>query len=672
VLVQFAKKAYTNYKTRETDAQYEIRLALPAGWKLLTTASNTGTNNGYFGAAYWHPEHQQVVIAHRGTIPKRWGALWTDLQGVLRNKYVRQMQSASTFSYKIVEVLREVNDKNGTCFQVFFSGHSLGGWLAQVTTFTAKYLRVEGNTFLKINDDQKCYHPHTVVFDSPGCKEMLSQMAGDFDVRLYGRSTDLEHLDITSYLSAPNLVNTCNAHVGTVYRIFVDLTDMGWWTKHTALYTLVATHSKDKIEEAFNPKAMHVVKDEKGKLRIQVVIDWPISGFKYNEEYRSFFKWAKHFNNYHPDTTGVIFQLKGYQPIRYQTTNYDEGVTSISIFSQEERQFLENYRWLRRLPQFFKPKGLFSEIGNDQAEKEAVEILQCFEIQKGKIQCSTDTELQKLIPYVKRLLQLFPQLQENTNGDSTPQQITSNFCQFVTKSYVENIHESPLEFESDALSLRDFLDSDEQKVLHLGMVDGDAWTGLIKVYQVLQKTPSMTDFRSEGHYTILTLEHLLLVNQMVNLNALMESTATPHLLMMSCKTNELSKDETKQTVVTLFNTLKQNRYIKFIITTQRVDNSVTSLLDTGRDTFGNGFVTRDEQLTWSHLTTSSQKKLLEKTIRFQGTSTTLNVLVPADSPLVNSLPLAALLEERQLEIGEPVPISDDYNEACYIGRTFRY
>jgi hypothetical protein len=93
--------------------------------------------------AYWHLEHQQVVIAHRGTNPKKWRPLWTDLQGVLRNKYVPQMESASTFAYKVVEVLREINDKKGTCFQVFFTGHSLGDWLAQITTFITEYLKTE-------------------------------------------------------------------------------------------------------------------------------------------------------------------------------------------------------------------------------------------------------------------------------------------------------------------------------------------------------------------------------------------------------------------------------------------------------------------------------------------------------------------------------------------------
>jgi len=53
-----------------------------------------------------------------------------------------------------------------------------------------------------------------------------------FDVRLDGRSIALEHLNITSYLSAANRINTFNAHLGTVYRIFPDFSDMGWWERN--------------------------------------------------------------------------------------------------------------------------------------------------------------------------------------------------------------------------------------------------------------------------------------------------------------------------------------------------------------------------------------------------------------------------------------------------------
>jgi hypothetical protein len=105
---------------------------------------------------------------------------------------------------------------------------------------------------------------------------MLLQMTDKLDVRLDGRTIDIEHLDITSYLSAPNLINTCNTHLGTVYRIVSDFSHTSWLEKHTALYTLKA-HSMQKIVEFFAPQEGQVHKEEQGRLNIEVVIDWPIS-----------------------------------------------------------------------------------------------------------------------------------------------------------------------------------------------------------------------------------------------------------------------------------------------------------------------------------------------------------------------------------------------------------
>ena len=151
---------------------------------------------------------------------------------------------------------------------------------------------------------------------------MLSQMTDTLDVRHDGNSIDTEHLDITSYLSAPNRVNTCTAHVGTVYRIFPDLSDMGWRKKYTALYNL-ATNTMDKIVQAFNPETGQVYTDGRGDFKLHVVVDWPISaGLKGGKEYNKFFEWAEHLNSYHPDITDKSFR---FNPIRCQTKIYESG-----------------------------------------------------------------------------------------------------------------------------------------------------------------------------------------------------------------------------------------------------------------------------------------------------------------------------------------------------------
>jgi hypothetical protein len=420
------------------------------------------------------------------------------------------------------------------------------------------------------------------------------------------------------------------------------------------LYNLGA-HDIGKILEVFNPETGQVCRDNQGKLKLQVVIDWPICGFPGDEEYKRFFKWAKHLDNYHAEIKDEKYPVKGYHPIRYQTKNFDERVTGINIFSREERQFLEDYRRLCQLPEFFKPKDMFTAIGSNEAQEQAEKILQGFEIENETIRCTDASTLQALIPYVKRLLQLFPEINENIKYALSPHEIRNNVYQIGTKRYLEKLHQSTLEFKPDALCLRDFLNSDEQKVLHLRMIDGDAWTGLIKVYQVLQKTPCMTDFLSEGHYTVLTLQYLLLVNTMVNLNTLMESTTTPHLLMMACEIDQLSDDKTKQIFESLFKTLRHKMSVKLILTTQSGDNTVTFLQDVAKEALSNGFVARDEQLPWSDLTPSSQEKLLENTVYFQGSEIALNHLISAELPVTSLLPLADLLGRNHIKIGkEPV------------------
>jgi hypothetical protein len=51
---------------------------------------------------------------------------------------------------------------------------------------------------------------------------------------------------------------------------------MGWRERNTAMYNL-ATHSMEKIVQAFDPVTGQMYKDEQGQLKVQVGIDWPIS-----------------------------------------------------------------------------------------------------------------------------------------------------------------------------------------------------------------------------------------------------------------------------------------------------------------------------------------------------------------------------------------------------------
>jgi hypothetical protein len=95
-------------------------------------------------------------------------------------------------------------------------------------------------------------------------------------------------------------------------------------------------------------------------------------------------------------------------PLRFQIKPYDERVSRLRIFIQEECQYLQDYHRLRQSPERFKPKELFFAVGSRQAQEETETKLHSFEIENDRIRCSAVSSLQALIPYLKRSLQLFP------------------------------------------------------------------------------------------------------------------------------------------------------------------------------------------------------------------------------------------------------------------------
>lgn len=169
------------------------------------------------------------------------------------------------------------------------------------------------------------------------------------------------------------------------------------------------------------------------------------------------------------------------------------------------------------------------------------------------------------------------------------------------------------------------------------MCNGDEWTGLVKVYRVLQKINCL----SEGQYTVMKLKRLLSLNNLIDFGALMLSTDTPYLILLACGANQLLNGEEEDVIRTLFNTLKRKPSIKFILSTRSECTTDNFLQHISMETFENEFVRKDEQLTWSDITASSQEKLLDKT-DFKA----LNELITVDSPLAKLLLLVALLEEK--------------------------
>ncbi|MEL6152633.1 MAG: NB-ARC domain-containing protein, partial [Bacteroidota bacterium] len=108
------------------------------------------------------------------------------------------------------------------------TGHSLGGWLAQLTVFMAQQLYPET-------------HVKAIAFDSPGTRPMLEHLNAGPD------AIQLDHLDITNYLSTPNFINASSPHVGTVYQVVFDR-----FSLKPMVYNQ-QSHAVENFLRAFNP-----------------------------------------------------------------------------------------------------------------------------------------------------------------------------------------------------------------------------------------------------------------------------------------------------------------------------------------------------------------------------------------------------------------------------------
>jgi hypothetical protein len=438
----------------------------------------------------------------------------------------------------------------------------------------------------------------------------------------------------------------------------------------------LATHRIDKIVQIFDTKTGQVHKDNKGELRIQEVVDWPvIAGLKGGAKLNNLFKWAEHLNNYQPlpqmDTVPGEGP-KDYHPLCYQTKAFDKCTKSLSVFTQDEREFLEQYHWLCHVLKLFKPEDLLCVLSNAEAEKEAQENLKNFELENERIRWPDASSLHNLIPYVKRLVRHFPHIKKEIKDKLSSSEIINKVCQDETQRHLKQIHPNAPDFNDGALRLKEFLQSDQQ-IGQLRMTDEDSWTAITKLDQVLQNTSCMSNYNSEGHCTILDLKRLQTVHQVINVNALLESIETPHLLMIACGTNQPVNDELENMFWELFSILENKKGMKIILTTQSDGDFADFIQQIATETLGEGFITTDEQLTWSDLTDSSQTAILEKTVIFQGKGVALNQLISAES-MTGSFPLAELLQEKELKIGEePVPSAcSGYNEKYYIDRTFNH
>ncbi|KAI2802374.1 hypothetical protein BLOT_009821 [Blomia tropicalis] len=623
-MCKFASIVYYDYKNK-TKTNY---MNLSEGWKFLTTAENLSTSNGYFGATFWNPEREQVVIAHRGTELTNIGAILTDFKSIYGDKISPQMSSAVTFTHHVHRIFAEIDKEWETHFKIFITGHSLGAWLAQICTFSVKYLT--------IMDDDKPYfvksmveghHAHTVVFDSPGCKPMLQQLQREFDVRYDNvEKLPIDCLDITSYLSAPNLINTCNPHVGKIYRVFINFSNKSFFDFTNKFYIL-QTHNLENILETFD-KDTGLFKKENGKFKIQEIVDWPETSILNKGEYNDFFKWATEFNNYHPTYKNVKF--KDYYPIRYQTKEFNERQCSLNVFSQSDQQFLKQYQSVQQFPDIFILNELFDE--------EHLEILNKLSIDESNhlvgIQKKSIVELYDSLSYVRQLLIKFPEKSEKLKTWLSDEGIVEKLYKSVSNSYLD-VNKNWLKYkvcENIQNELLEFLNNPNQIVWKVNVTNGDTFCTLKQIYnafleKIKTKNESIYNY-TEKHCIVLDLKNLLQTDRYIKMLNFVKSTKSYNqLLIIEYNPNQADNndDYIEKLFTNLFKEIKSSESCKIILCAKQ-DHILKNILNTnlGTQLYKE---TKDEGFTWNDLDVESQIALLNKKIVFQEKEKNLNDLI---------------------------------------------
>jgi len=240
----------------------ESTISLPDGWEIYNT-SPIESDSGYAGQAYINRSTGEVVIAHRGTEPTTTGDLIADLQLALDAIPTQYTNDLTNFVSQVkAQMTIEGLNTNG----ISYTGHSLGGVLAQLSVIEEFK---NGNTSAQ-----------AVVFDSPG---VTLDMVGE--ILSYSLDPSLaSSMNITNYLTAPNLVNTTNDHdFGTDIRIYPDYdpdSTLGMpfsYASYLIDYTL-QQHDMLGIIAQFSTETGEPIASSS-------VTSWPSSGYDYFTSY---------------------------------------------------------------------------------------------------------------------------------------------------------------------------------------------------------------------------------------------------------------------------------------------------------------------------------------------------------------------------------------------------
>lgn len=213
------------------------------GWRAVVPIN---ADNGYHAVIYLNDRKQQVVIAHRGS--QNLDSWITDLETVVG------LKPGSFILSTIAQALNHplIKERIEAGYTLSTTGHSLGGFLAQVCVYWAQR-----------RDQAQSYYPDisAVVFDSPGVLDFLAALQSNLGTHQFELST----LNIHNFCPRPTIVNTYGRHVGTFWQLGVG---------HQLTVPFLSAHELTCIFEGLDPETGY-------PRRFQQMGDWPHADYSH-------------------------------------------------------------------------------------------------------------------------------------------------------------------------------------------------------------------------------------------------------------------------------------------------------------------------------------------------------------------------------------------------------
>ena len=188
--VLFGTNAY------EGPANVKLRHDLPGGWKPISFDINfiDVKSTGFRAHVYYNETTKGVVIAYAGTHLTDRGDLEA-IHDIASGRLPRQFWNA----YWLYDHVSKYFKNNGIKVRISFTGHSLGGALAQYMSIQEKGCSAE-------------------TFGSPGVLDSLGILRGEYD--------PLYPYPVVNHVSAGDMITMYSMHVGTVVRHVIDPSDI--------------------------------------------------------------------------------------------------------------------------------------------------------------------------------------------------------------------------------------------------------------------------------------------------------------------------------------------------------------------------------------------------------------------------------------------------------------